>query len=720
MRIKRVEADNVFTFEDFELNLNGPVTVIVGPNGSGKTNLIRLLEYVAEVMWGSAASFEAHRDPGEDIRVTLHLELSEEELKALKDLLRMGIIGSPATPRAESGINPQRARERLSEIAKALFASGKFPGNLEREVRLDVRWDRLTRTYEIAFMLNWGEECYHTPNDYLIPSRNYRGATAPYSTIELSWLMLKHLEKRGEVDFPAPCELLRMYRQDVAGIQLPAFSARELRMYLGAVKLDESSRRSISNALEEIREFVLSRTSEDITAWERASPYYYLLQLIYASSLVVLRSPRAPPSDSVELLSDLEAPSNQARPPLMVIEGGNVTHLLFELKNGREGHKRYEEIVGKYRDLTGAEPFVWLERHREEREVRILEGVPLEHLTQDYQSAGWNTLAIGNAGVPVLRKESIPIVKNVIRLGAYKDGRVFPASAMSGGELELLSVLAAALGHRDRVVLLDEPAQSLHSIMQARVARVLEDVSNEGGNQLVIVTHSPFIVSPFKLENVVRFSRAPDCQTRDGQTRDCPTTPVSLSEKLKEGAEKHLVRDRFLLQALFADCAVLAEGRGEEYIINWLIDRGKLNFGGREVLVYSVEGQGNFAYYANALRKLGIPYVAHCDKKAKGDCEKLCEEKSERYVSFDAEDLIDALCELDGDALKEAYGNGPDESEDICGRDLDKKTKESVKNPTVIGKFLDLLEEEKLQELIEKLRLKEVERMCGPSSAGRP
>ncbi|MGC8696729.1 MAG: ATP-dependent nuclease, partial [Conexivisphaera sp.] len=445
---------------------------------------------------------------------------------------------------------------------------------------------------------------------------------------------MEHLEKRGEVDFPAPCELLRMYRQDATGIWLSAFSARELRVYLGEAKIDESSRRSISNVLEEIRRFVLSRTSEDITAWDRASPYYYLLQLIYASSLVVLRSPRAPPGDSVELLSDLEAPSNQVRPPLMVIEGGNVTHLLFELKNGREGHERYEKIVGKYRDLMGTEPFVWLEQHREEREVRILEGVPLERLTQDYQSPIWNPLTIGNARVPVLRKESIPIVKNVIRLGAYKDGRVFPASAMSGGELELLSVLAAALGHEDRVVLLDEPAQSLHSTMQARVARVLEGVSKEGGNQLVIVTHSPFIVSPFKLENVVRFSRAPDG----------PTTPVSLSEMLEEGAEKHLVRDRFLLQALFADCAVLAEGRGEEYIINWLIDRGELNFGGREVLVYSVEGQGNFAYYANALRKLGIPYVAHCDGKAKGDCEKLREGKSERYVSFDAEDLIDALC----------------------------------------------------------------------------
>ncbi|MGC9117248.1 MAG: AAA family ATPase, partial [Conexivisphaera sp.] len=127
MRIKRVEADNVFTFENFELNLNYPVTVIVGPNGSGKTNLIRLLEYVAEVMWGSAASFEAHRDPGKDIRVTLHLELSEEELGALKDLLRVGIVWSLAKPQVGSEIDPQRARERLPEIAKALFASEKFP-----------------------------------------------------------------------------------------------------------------------------------------------------------------------------------------------------------------------------------------------------------------------------------------------------------------------------------------------------------------------------------------------------------------------------------------------------------------------------------------------------------------------------------------------------------------------------------------------------------------
>ncbi|HAT8810715.1 TPA: AAA family ATPase, partial [Legionella pneumophila] len=44
MRIKRLEVENVRSFLDkAELILDGKISIIIGPNGGGKTNLLDIL-----------------------------------------------------------------------------------------------------------------------------------------------------------------------------------------------------------------------------------------------------------------------------------------------------------------------------------------------------------------------------------------------------------------------------------------------------------------------------------------------------------------------------------------------------------------------------------------------------------------------------------------------------------------------------------------------------
>ncbi|MHB8318485.1 MAG: AAA family ATPase [Acidimicrobiales bacterium] len=51
MRMTRLAIDNLFSCDHFELDQIDPnLTTIVGPNGSGKTNLARLFELITTAL----------------------------------------------------------------------------------------------------------------------------------------------------------------------------------------------------------------------------------------------------------------------------------------------------------------------------------------------------------------------------------------------------------------------------------------------------------------------------------------------------------------------------------------------------------------------------------------------------------------------------------------------------------------------------------------------
>jgi len=50
MKIERIYIKNLFSYDEFELNLNKDLTMIVGSNNAGKTNLIRVLELLKQII----------------------------------------------------------------------------------------------------------------------------------------------------------------------------------------------------------------------------------------------------------------------------------------------------------------------------------------------------------------------------------------------------------------------------------------------------------------------------------------------------------------------------------------------------------------------------------------------------------------------------------------------------------------------------------------------
>ena len=91
MYLKQVCVKNILSFKDAEFPL-GRYTVIVGPNNSGKTNLLRILEMVAKNMNFEYFSLnEKHKmDPDEPSEMALTLALDESEARMVFECMLGG------------------------------------------------------------------------------------------------------------------------------------------------------------------------------------------------------------------------------------------------------------------------------------------------------------------------------------------------------------------------------------------------------------------------------------------------------------------------------------------------------------------------------------------------------------------------------------------------------------------------------------------------------
>jgi len=85
MRITNLHVENFLTFNSLDLKFQKNPTIFIGPNGSGKTNIIRVLEFVDSTLWyrnlvpQSVGYF----------KITLKLVLSKKELNLIKQYLQL-------------------------------------------------------------------------------------------------------------------------------------------------------------------------------------------------------------------------------------------------------------------------------------------------------------------------------------------------------------------------------------------------------------------------------------------------------------------------------------------------------------------------------------------------------------------------------------------------------------------------------------------------------
>ena len=133
-----------------------------------------------------------------------------------------------------------------------------------------------------------------------------------------------------------------------------------------------------------------------------------------------------------------------------------------------------------------------------------------------------------------------------------RDGRHVPVAEQSDGLRQLMSMTLFDLAEgAANVVAVDEPELHLHPASQRTVAELFRS----GGNQKILVTHSPYIVQPFEPSQVIAVSP-------DGTCHQIPAGKLTAVEK--ERASWWSPR---LLEVLAACYAIVVEGVSDRIIV---------------------------------------------------------------------------------------------------------------------------------------------------------
>ncbi|MDG6898649.1 MAG: AAA family ATPase [Nitrososphaerota archaeon] len=619
-----------FGDRDVRLPLEG-FNVIVGPNNSGKTNVLRALTFVGERLRNpglDTSPFYHRADFGKGFEVEVGVHFSAEERDALSHFAICSVLAQQTTGLSE-GAKQDVATElknRLVRACKGLF-DGIFGGDAALvvtargsytyplDVRLELRGDSPP-------LVIWS---YGRITVGRVPGNQWRPVYFPD-------LLLKEAEARRpgilkESPLPAEAETLI---QEIASAATPAWLAGHLEgPPVGPPIVAELQGFDFRNveaqgvpseaALLSLRSFLQNRTVE-----ANQLNLFHVLALIYNTA--ILRTAASP-------LAPTETPPGSFEPsipPPALVTDSALAEALFNLKNSPadEERRRFEDIRRVFLDISGCSFDVVLHSRTTQVTRPEFTVVPAE---AGPTALGWPTQGTRPSFLAVVEKAEDQIVSDAA-IVVTTDGFSVPIEFGAAGLFDLLVVLFAVIGPRDRVILLDEPAMNLHPTKQRRLLQeFLRAV--DSGNQAIVVTHSPYLVSTRHLPSVTRL-----------QIHGSSTAVHRFAGKGRlDRVEKWMERDPNLVASLFAEKVVLVEGSDEDAALpEWLMKyHGSNLLEERNAMLFSVGGQESFASYASILAGWNIPFRIVCDKKAKSSLGNL----ADLAFVLDADDFVDILKE---------------------------------------------------------------------------
>lgn len=617
MRVRSLTVENLLTFDRFQLDLNGKTNVLVGPNGAGKSNIVRVVDLACKAMdWAgsigrgspfaqaaeqvlrSFAAVHHHgATPERAASVRLAVEFTTpDELERLCTFVRAAVL---CTLLDELGRDPQTGVALSgwveSEITNDRLAS-LFSGAvvLEHSGMSQHPWD-------VSYEFQHAGETYR----WLLATRGFTQSIVPASSPQSRMGSSTYKQLRE-----ALLQLPQATPQPVAlPSPLPAFDFSAL-CPTGSDALTSIAIRtgtgSFSTELPPCRRASeLLGIPDESRAGQQGFPFAYVLSLLLGDGIITV-------GEQFRGLGIAGTPPQQAGPygwevlvsPVRSRAPWLLPLRLFELKNGTPVQRgRFEAVRRKFAELAP--------------------GRTVDVKFQAFDLAAVNPATIGTGQVVVFgqgAEEQAPpsphpgAAITVVVDRAVDDGRHpndLPVQLHGGGTWESLVVAEALVESLDRLVILDEPALTLHPTWQRAVRAAIQ----EAPGTCLVITHSANLVPVETADDLSRITRIEN-ESGSSQVHRLPVLASDVAKRITR--EFALSSDAVSL--LFARGVVLLEGETEQGALpEWFDQLGESGCptpGELDLAFYSVGGDSNFRTLLTVLHAFGIPWVLVCDGAA--------------------------------------------------------------------------------------------------------
>ncbi len=555
MRLTSLTAREMFSFGTLALDdLPTRALVVVGPNGSGKTNLSRLVEVILAAMERSAtASQEAYA-----LLVRFGAARRFDAAPANESSVRLGIA---FTEEWESELLVAFVRAAImASILSGAPSNIETPGLLAwvREISADMLTP-LTRGAIVAELVDATIGQWTLAYEFDADGERFRWV------LDGAQMSAGAIVRVADANQSTPNHMIGQ-RLDVDENRVPQkpFAFSDLLPPVGEARIVLADFGPLPTR-EPLREWAALAGIPLEETQGRSYTMVWVLRVLLERGLIMLGDLRQPPmvEYAVSETSFDPSPADGSRVPLR----------LFRLKNGDPAQRaRFAASQALFTRLTGLSFDVTL---------------PARPQAQH-----------GEAPANLLIS---PVVST--------NGRDLPVEFAGAGLWEALLLSATLSDSAGRVALLDEPARNLHPTLQRRL---LGEMHGAPG-QFIVTTHSPYLVSiggDADLTSIVRFDLRNGATHASRLAQGASADDARLRKVLGESADARAL--------LFARGVVLVEGGTELGALpEWFAKSATAQTLGTpdalNVDIFSVDGDTGYGTFVRFLHGLGVPWAIACD-----------------------------------------------------------------------------------------------------------
>lgn len=576
MILHGVEAHNFMSLRNCTINeLDNHLNFLVGPNGSGKTTIFRVLRVVRDIL-GNKVSLEQFCTRGvnpQEIDLIIDVEFNTEwEQELITTFLCASLNRPDELPSIINSNLPQRM-ELINTEGRIAFSNWLL--HLFRPKTLSF-------LFRGKLSISYRSQNYETPRiSYTFEHNNlpFTCTVRPWDSVLIRGNISEYIgggysPTSGLIDFFKRTTGLQDIVDLLTRQSFPtanSFDPVACLLYLADKKValginNMNAQHAFLPAQRRFAELSGNLKLADLS--NRSFTFGYTLQLIIQRALVFTNNLRMP-IENITAFNWQEMTNTN----LNFDDEQQIPLLLYRLKNGNFSERsHFQRIQRAFKKLVG------------------------ENISFDIYAKLENT------------QQQQPVLTIDVRV-TDQEGEI-PLIYHGAGIWEAL-MLSTILDESDgRVILLDEPASNLHPGMQRKLINILQDIAG----QIIVVTHSTHML-PTTAEDFHKVRRV---QKNGNSTlvKGIESSNALRSEKV----EKELNKSSDLAGLLFADGVILVEGETEIGALNeWFpksaAGQGK-TFSDLNLTLYWVGGKANFPFYMHFLSGFGIPWIIICDGDA--------------------------------------------------------------------------------------------------------